>query len=143
MRWRPLGDTYLWSEAYNVSNLVLNESRTNLLRSFMCYPSHPSSAPFRCCISVDNRSLPAVNGLKRSFPCEDSAKTSNKSYRKESNDLQMSKKRLMHLVILTSPLVFKNYLPVTVSVLIDNGGITRSAALSKVFSITCRFPSVP
>nr|XP_027100369.1 uncharacterized protein LOC113719357 isoform X2 [Coffea arabica] len=132
MRWRPLGDTYLWSEAYNVSNLVLNESRTNLLRSFMCYPSHPSSAPFRCCISVDNRSLPAVNGLKRSFPCEDSAKTSNKSYRKESNDLQMSKKRLMHLVILTSPLVFKNYLPVTVSVLIDNGGITRSAALSKV-----------
>lgn len=139
MRWRPLGDTYLWSEAYNVSNIVSHETRINLLRSFVCYPSHPSSDPFRCCISVDDRSLPTVSGLKKSFLSDDSAKPSIKSYKEQSNDMEMSRKQVMHLVILNSPLVLKNYLPETVSVLIENGGVTRSAVLSKVFSLTISF----
>ncbi|KAL3502378.1 hypothetical protein ACH5RR_036827, partial [Cinchona calisaya] len=132
MRWRPLGDTYLWSEAYNVSNIVSLESRINLLRSFVCYPSHPSSDAFRCCISVDDRCLPTVSGLKNSSPGDNSVKPYIRSSKKQSNDIETSKKRFMHLVTLTSPLVLRNYLLGPLSLSIENAGVRRSTILSKV-----------
>ncbi|KAL7616014.1 hypothetical protein Lser_V15G02694 [Lactuca serriola] len=36
IRWRPLGNTYLWSEAYSISNILSNESKIGHLRVF-CY----------------------------------------------------------------------------------------------------------
>lgn len=49
MRWRPLGNNYLWSEVHNVSKILSTESRSGFLRSLVCHPSHPSSHLFRCC----------------------------------------------------------------------------------------------
>ncbi|CAI9294368.1 unnamed protein product [Lactuca saligna] len=37
IRWRPLGNTYLWSEAYSISNILSNESKIGHLRSFVSY----------------------------------------------------------------------------------------------------------
>ncbi|CAI9097127.1 OLC1v1033463C2 [Oldenlandia corymbosa var. corymbosa] len=133
MRWRPLGDTYLWSEAYNVSNIISQENRINLPRSFVCYPSHPSSDPFRCCISVEDRCLPMTGWIKKSSD-DDGFRPPIKSSNELSHDMETSKQRFMHLVTLSTPLLLRNYLPEAVSVAIENGGVTLNALLSKVES---------
>ncbi|KAK3033803.1 hypothetical protein RJ639_034374 [Escallonia herrerae] len=120
MRWRPLGNTYLWSEAYNISNLLSHENKIGFLRSFICYPSHPSSDPFRCCISVYNISATLNQSVENSGPVIHNA--------------DKSAKRYIHLVTLSSPFVVKNYLPVAFSLAIESGGVTRTALLSEVES---------
>ncbi|KAK0593756.1 hypothetical protein LWI29_016263 [Acer saccharum] len=116
MRWRPLGKSYLWSEAHNISNILLQESKLGYLRSFVCYPSHPSSDPFRCCISVQNIMLPSSVSSRKVSSCR-------------ANN---SKNRFIHLVTLSTPFVVNNYLPETVTLTIETGGITRTALLSEV-----------
>ncbi|TXG57716.1 hypothetical protein EZV62_015545 [Acer yangbiense] len=116
MRWRPLGKSYLWSEAHNISNILLQESKLGYLRSFVCYPSHPSSDPFRCCISVQNIMLPSSISSRKVSSCR-------------ANN---SKNRFIHLVTLSTPFVVNNYLPETVTLTIETGGITRTALLSEV-----------
>ncbi|KAK4403232.1 hypothetical protein Sango_1063900 [Sesamum angolense] len=64
MRWRPLGDSYLWSEAYNISSIISEDVRIGFLRNFVCYPSHPTNEAFRCCISVNGQCLPPVGKAK-------------------------------------------------------------------------------
>ncbi|KAI9153087.1 hypothetical protein LWI28_005759 [Acer negundo] len=116
MRWRPLGKSYLWSEAHNISNILLQESKLGYLRSFVCYPSHPSSDPFRCCISVQNIMLPSSVSSRKVSSCR-------------ANN---SKNRFIHLMTLSTPFVVNNYLPETVTLTIETGGITRTALLSEV-----------
>ncbi|XP_031091593.1 uncharacterized protein LOC115996484 isoform X5 [Ipomoea triloba] len=134
MRWRPLGNAYLWSEAYNIQNILSHESRISILRSFVCYPSHPSSDPFRCCISVHDWCLPSV-GLPRMGALRsnnDTLRPSSEIRNELSHDMIRSKKRYVHQLTLSSPLVLKNYLPEAVSITIENGGVTSSAILSEV-----------
>ncbi|KAL2484980.1 Protein of unknown function (DUF1162) [Abeliophyllum distichum] len=134
IRWRPLGDMYLWSEAYNMSSIVSNESRISFLRSFVCYPSHPSSDAFRCCISVHDQCLPSTAMLKKVLsPFDvDSGKHSFNGHNQFSNNLERPKDRFLHQVTLTSPLVLKNYLPEAMCLTLENAGVTRTAFLSEV-----------
>ncbi|KAG8383675.1 hypothetical protein BUALT_Bualt04G0038500 [Buddleja alternifolia] len=67
IRWRPLGESYLWSEAYNMSSIISQDVRIGFLRSFVCYPSHPSSEAFRCCISVSDQCLLPVGRSNRVY----------------------------------------------------------------------------
>ncbi|PRQ32893.1 putative vacuolar protein sorting-associated protein [Rosa chinensis] len=53
------GVKFITSEAYNLSNLLSQESKIKFLKSFGCYSAHPNSDPFHCCISVRNISLPS------------------------------------------------------------------------------------
>ncbi|VFQ74897.1 unnamed protein product [Cuscuta campestris] len=133
MRWRPVGSAYLWSEAYNIQNILSHENRLSILRSFVCYPSHPSSDPFRCCISVCDWSLPSVGPLKMDVlhsKCD--VLGTSETFNELSHNTLRSKKRYIHRMTLSSPLVLKNYLPESVSITIENGGVTSSALLSEV-----------
>jgi len=47
IRYHPLGSSYLWSEAQSLTNILSQDNRHGLLRSFACYHSHPTDGPFR------------------------------------------------------------------------------------------------
>ncbi|XWS30007.1 hypothetical protein CRYUN_Cryun24cG0081100 [Craigia yunnanensis] len=134
MRWRPLGNSYLWSEAHNLSDLLSLESKIGFLRSFVCYPSHPSSDPFRCCLSLQHISIPAADRLKKGSVThvDETLNQSIQSCNKILNGLGKSKNRVIHQLTLSTPLVINNYLPEAISLTIESGGITRTALLSKV-----------
>ncbi|XP_022765514.1 uncharacterized protein LOC111310374 isoform X3 [Durio zibethinus] len=134
MRWRPLGNSYLWSEAHNLSDLLSLEGKIGSLRSFVCYPSHPSSDPFRCCLSLQHISMPAADRLKKGSVShfDDTLNQSIRRYDKIRNGLDKSKNRFIHQMTLSTPLVINNYLPEAVSLTIESGGITRTLSLSKV-----------
>ncbi|KAG4203337.1 hypothetical protein ERO13_A05G394600v2 [Gossypium hirsutum] len=136
MRWRPLGNSYLWSEAHNLSDLLSLEGKIGFLRSFVCYPSHPSSDPFRCCLSLRHISIPAADRLKKgSGSCnDDTVSQSIQSSSKNIKDLCKSKDRYIHQMTLSTPLVINNYLPEAISLTIESGGITRTALLSKIIN---------
>ncbi|XP_062110985.1 uncharacterized protein LOC133822610 isoform X2 [Humulus lupulus] len=128
IRWRPLGDTYLWSEVYNLSNLVLQETKVGFFKSFVCYPAHLSDDPFRCCISVRNISLPS----RKSSHIKNTINTPAKSRGENLKKVDESNKRFIHELTLCTPLMVNNYLPKEVSLAIESGGVTHSAFLSKV-----------
>lgn len=134
MRWRPVGNSYLWSEAYNISNIVGHESNVGVLRSVVCYPSHPSSDPFRFCLSVHDMCLPA-SGRLGGGTSEYSVNTVKQSFESSHQvlaRLDESKKCFLHLVTISSPLVVSNFLPVSITLEIESGGVTRSAMLTEV-----------
>ncbi|EXB26144.1 Putative vacuolar protein sorting-associated protein 13C [Morus notabilis] len=123
IRWRPIGNSYLWSEVYNLSNLLLQETKVGFLKSSVCYPAHPSNDPFRCVMSVRNVSL----------PCH--TKSDLNTYAKsscEKSKLDEPNKWCVHQLTLCTPLVVKNYLPKEVSLAIESGGVTHTAFLSEV-----------
>ncbi|XP_034206662.1 uncharacterized protein LOC117620640 isoform X2 [Prunus dulcis] len=133
IRWRPIGDSYLWSEVYNLSNLLSQESKIGFLKSFVCYPAHPNSDPFRCCISVRNISLPSSVRSRKTFsPHLKSTLKQSVVDGQISQKLEESKKQFVHQVTLSIPLVVNNYLPKEVTLTIESGGITRTAFLSEV-----------
>ena len=135
IRWRPLGSTYLWSEAYSISNILANESKIGYLRSFVCYPSLPSSDPFRCCVSVHEMCLPPIGKINKgsSLYIHDALKQSVENSKVDKTENQdRSNTRCIHLVTLSNPLIVKNYLPITISLVVESGGVTRSMILSEV-----------
>ncbi|KZV50783.1 hypothetical protein F511_11560, partial [Dorcoceras hygrometricum] len=127
IRWRPLGDMYLWSESYNISSIISQDVRVGFSRSFVCYPSHPSYEAFRCCISVHDQSLPPIGKLRRVHSPIDLD-----SGHQSLGNLERSKNRSLYQVMLTSPLVLKNYLMKSMSLTLENAGIKRNAILSEV-----------
>ncbi|KAG9141648.1 hypothetical protein Leryth_015341 [Lithospermum erythrorhizon] len=134
VRCRPLGNTYLWSEAYSISGILSHENRISFLRPIVCYPSHPSSDPFRCCILVNAKCLPSAGKLKKGFPVVNSHENMGftRSPDHIRHDSDTSKPRYIYWMTLSSPLVLKNYLPEAVSITIENGSVTRHASLSEV-----------
>lgn len=132
IRWRPIGESYLWSEVYSLSNLVLQESKVGFLKSFVCYPAHPSNDPFRCCISVRNIRLPEYGRPKNSSHIKSTLNTPVKSCAENLKKVDESNKRCVHELTLYTPLVVNNYLPKEVSLAIESGGVAHSAFLSKV-----------
>eukprot|EP01018_Ginkgo_biloba_P017830 Gb_28330 [translate_table: standard] len=133
IRWRPLGSSYLWSEAQSLTNILSQENRMGLSRSFVCYPYHPSNGPFRCCISVQESAVPCCYGMK-----QDSFNFRNLSTRKHLNrsgltgnnfSSNRNKTTLIRQITLTAPLVVKNCLPVALELLIENGaGVNVNAS---------------
>ncbi|GLT57665.1 hypothetical protein SLA2020_306220 [Shorea laevis] len=133
MRWRPHENSYLWSEVHNLHNILSQESKIGFLRSFVCYPSHPSSDPFRCCFSLERICLPtAVRPKKGSMHHVNNLNQSVRISDQILNDLDKSKSRFIHQVTLSTPLIVNNYLPETVSLKIEIGGVTRTTLLSEV-----------
>ncbi|KAK9757453.1 hypothetical protein RND81_01G163800 [Saponaria officinalis] len=130
VRWRPLGNNYLWSEVHNLSKILSSETRSGFLRSLVCYPSHPSSYVFRCCLSVHDTILPLSGRLKRSWShVKDSVMQAVEAGHQLRNN--KSKTRFIHHVALITPFTVKNYLPQAVSVTIEGGGVTHSASLTE------------
>ncbi|KAI4331783.1 hypothetical protein L6164_016738 [Bauhinia variegata] len=113
VRWRPIGHSYLWSEAHNLPKLFLLDNKLNF-KSFVCYPAHPSSDPFRCCLSVRNISLTSSGCLRKNVLGDE------------------AKKRFAHHVILSAPLVVNSYLPKEILLNIDSGGVNHAIIVSKV-----------
>lgn len=134
IRWRPIGDSYLWSEAYNISSIISQDVKIGFLRSFVCYPSLPSSDAFRCCISVNGQCLSPVGCGKKvnSTTDADSGKQYQDSHSVSTNNLEMPRTRLLYQVMLRSPLVLKNYLMKSMSVTLEDAGVTRTVFLSEV-----------
>lgn len=64
----------------------------------------------------------------------DSGKQCQGSPSLSTNNLEMPRTRLLYQVMLTSPLVLKNYLMKLMSVTLEDAGITRTAFLSEVSS---------
>ncbi|XLS59714.1 hypothetical protein HN51_009469 [Arachis hypogaea] len=114
VRWRPMGSSYLWSEAHNLSNLLSVNSRVGNLKSFVCYPSHPSSHPFRCCLSVKNISLTSSGWMNSNISADD------------------GKKRYIHHLILSAPLIISNYLPKEVLLVSESSGVNHTVRVSEV-----------
>ncbi|KAM1717129.1 hypothetical protein COP2_025269 [Malus domestica] len=132
IRWRPVGDSYLWSEVYNLSNLLSQETKVGFLKSFVCYPAHPNSDPFRCCISIRNIRLPSSVRSRKTSHLKSSLNQTVGSHDERLKKLDESKKQFVHQVTLSIPLVVNNYLPKEVTLTIESGGITRTAFLSEV-----------
>ncbi|KAL2321117.1 hypothetical protein Fmac_030086 [Flemingia macrophylla] len=114
VRWRPMGNSYLWSEAHNLSNLLSVNSKVGNFKSFMCYPSHPSSHPFRCCLSVKTISLTSSGWLKNNIPADD------------------VKKHYIHHLILSAPLIINNYLLKEILLTSESGGVDHTVRVSEV-----------
>jgi len=136
MSWRPIGNLYLWSEYYNLSSLLSQESKIGFLKSFVCYSPQASGDPFRCCMSVRNISLHSSSRPRKSGSLhEGTLKKSFESRGQILHNLDESKKRFVHQLTLTTPLVVNNYLPESVSLRIESGGVTRTAILSEVCDV--------
>ncbi|KAF8007492.1 hypothetical protein BT93_K1496 [Corymbia citriodora subsp. variegata] len=134
IRWRPLGNSYVWSEPHNLPNILSQESKIGSLRSFVCYPSHPSSDPFRCCLSLKKIYLPPSAKPKK---VSDLLKDISKDPAGEHDEdlllgLDKSSKRFIYQLSLSTSLVVHNYLPQAVSLTIESGGVSRTALLSEV-----------
>ncbi|XP_051121162.1 uncharacterized protein LOC127244726 [Andrographis paniculata] len=129
IRWRPVGDSYLWSEAHRISSIISQDVRVGFMRSFICYPSHPSNDPFRCCITVNCQCLPPVGRLRSVYSQIDQSENVNGQ---TSSNLEIPNNRFLYRMVLSSPIVLKNYLMKTISVTLEYAGVTRPALLSEV-----------
>ncbi|CAN1217850.1 Intermembrane lipid transfer protein vps13A [Linum perenne] len=129
MRWRPIGDTLLWSEVHELSNVISQESKIGSLRSSVCYPSTPSSDPFRCCISVRHFRLPSATLPWKGSPVH--AVSTSRQSAESNSQVRESTKRFVHQVILGTPITVNNYLPDEVSLTIESGGISCVVPLTE------------
>lgn len=125
LRLRPHGKSYLWSEAHSLPNILAQESRVGILRSLVCYPSHPSSDLFRCCLSIQDVSLLYLNNQSHSS-------FHSREATRDALELSKLKKHFLHQVKLTTPLLVKNYLPKPLSLTIETGGSTYTEFLPEV-----------
>lgn len=116
---------------HDLSNILSQEIKIGILRSFVCYPSQPSSNPFRCCISVKNVNVP-LSGKEEKGPSPYSSITSKQSTKHCTHESKQSKQRLLHQVTLSTPLVLANYLPDALSLTVESGGVTCTEVLSEV-----------
>ncbi|KAL6659540.1 hypothetical protein ACP70R_003580 [Stipagrostis hirtigluma subsp. patula] len=140
IRWHPVGRTYLWSETRSLSSLLSRESRGGIMKSSVCYPSHPSNDPFRCCVSVEEYSIPSSSSTRKGEYCSErlNEPVPGNSAAKTSKQL-LTRKHFLRHVRLSTPLLIKNYLPVCISLTIDNGGATRVVSLKEVGSASIFF----
>ncbi|XP_031736163.1 uncharacterized protein LOC101204937 isoform X2 [Cucumis sativus] len=129
VRWRPSGNSYLWSETCNLSNLLAQESKVGLFRAFVSYPSHPSSDPFRCCMSTRNIKLP-LHQKPRKFG-NDLMHSAVDSDPKIHSPAESQERCIYHLT-LSSPLAVRSFLPEEAKLIVDTGGMIHSAILSEV-----------
>ncbi|XP_057249486.1 uncharacterized protein LOC104905906 isoform X4 [Beta vulgaris subsp. vulgaris] len=129
MRWRPRGNSYLWSEVHNLSMILSTANRSGFLRSLACNPSHPSSYLFRCCLSVQDTSLSLSGRLARGSPYLNNSVKQSATACDQLHNSKRSKTRFIHRVTLTTPLTVKNYLPHAISITIEGGGATHTAVV--------------
>lgn len=104
------------------------------MKSSVCYPSHPSNDPFRCCVSVDEYDVPSSVSTQKGQFCSERLNTQPVPGSSAPNTFNQSLTRAHFIrhVRLNTPLLVKNYLPVCISLTIDNGGSTRIVSLKEV-----------
>lgn len=131
IRWRPLGNKYVWSEVQSIRHLLQSsESLHGLHRPVLCYPNSRISRPFRCCLSVCHSPIVAVDsnyGELTQDPVE-------------VGKVSMGRPKELKLwdITLQAPLVVKNCLPMPVVTTIDSGtGTIVSHTAAKACSPTC------
>ncbi|KAG0604647.1 hypothetical protein M758_10G186100 [Ceratodon purpureus] len=113
IRWRPLGNNYVWSEVQSIKHLLQSsESLQGLHRPVLCYPSSRTSRPFRCCLSVSHSPIAGVDssfGELTQDPLE-------------VGRVSMGRPKEFKLwdITLQAPLVVKNCLPLPVLITIDS-----------------------
>ncbi|KAI9110924.1 hypothetical protein K1719_018044 [Acacia pycnantha] len=113
LRWRPVGNSYLWSEAHNLSKLLSLGNKIGNFKSFVCYPTNPSSSAFRCCLSVSNISLMSSGWMKRNVPVDEASN------------------RFVHHIVLNVPLIVSNYIPKDIVLTTDSGGVNHTMEVSE------------
>lgn len=133
--WRPWGKTYLWSEPQNISNFRTLEGRMGFLRSFISYPPVPSIDPFRCCISVQDISLPPSDSRAKRQHIKKSGKHLVEQRFQSCSYLEKSTKQSVHYVVIMTPLKVKNYLPEAICLIIESCGVSRAVTLSEVRNV--------
>ncbi|EPS68890.1 hypothetical protein M569_05874, partial [Genlisea aurea] len=142
IRWRPLGDSYLWSEACNISSIISRDIKIGNFRSLVCYPSHPSNEAFRCCASVNDQCLPPLGTLRSTyFPCDVEGNKHVISHGLSSNISNIPSNRFLYQVVFTSPLVVKNYLMKPIFATFEVAGLIRTVSLSQVETFFHQFDS--
>ncbi|XP_073012455.1 intermembrane lipid transfer protein VPS13 isoform X2 [Typha latifolia] len=134
IRWHPVGTDYLWSEAHSLSSLLSQENRLGFMRSFVCYPFHPSGDPFRCCISIQDYSLSSSGSAEKSLRhyAHGYGKPTIKRDSRRGFEQKVTKKHFIRHVRLTTPFLVKNYLPTSLSLTIDGCGVANSVSLSEM-----------
>ncbi|KAI4303707.1 hypothetical protein MLD38_039306 [Melastoma candidum] len=133
IRWRPLGASYVWSEPHNVSSILAQESKIGILRSFVCYPSHPSNDPFRCCLSVMKLQLPSLQESNNVYDwlSRNSVKSLDERVKLSANPSRLTQQSIYQFTMST-PLIVHNFLPQPVILTIESGGVSRRTQLSEV-----------
>lgn len=140
IRWHPVGRTYLWSETRSLSSLLSRENRVGFMKSSVCYPSHPSNDPFRCCVSVEEYNVPSSVSTKKKQLCSERLNTQvSGSSTPNTFKQNLTRTHFIRHVKLNTPLLIKNYLPVYISMAIDNGGSARVISLKEVGSASILF----
>ncbi|CAM0910801.1 unnamed protein product [Alopecurus aequalis] len=141
IRWHPVGRTYLWSETHSLSSLLSRESRAGFMKSSVCYPSHPSNDPFRCCVSVEEYTVPSSSSSQRGQYCTDHLNAEPIVGNPAPKSSKQTSKRIHFIrqVRLSTPLLIKNYLPMGISLTIDNGGVAHQVSLKEVGTASIYF----
>lgn len=141
IRWHPVGRTYLWSETHSLSSLLSRESRVGFMKSSVCYPSHPSNDPFRCCVSVEEYTVPSSSSSQRGQYCTDhlNAQPILGNPAPKASKRTSTRIHFIRQVRLSTPLLIKNYLPVCISLTIDNGGVAHQISLKEVGTASIYF----
>uniref|UniRef100_A0ACD5WZJ8 Uncharacterized protein n=1 Tax=Avena sativa TaxID=4498 RepID=A0ACD5WZJ8_AVESA len=141
IRWHPVGRTYLWSETHSLSSLLSRESRVGFMKSSVCYPSHPSNDPFRCCVSVEEYTVPSSSSSQRGQYCTDhlNAQPILGNPAPKASKQTLTRMHFIRQVRLSTPLLIKNYLPVSISLTIDNGGVAHQVSLKEVGTASIYF----
>ncbi|KAF8712705.1 hypothetical protein HU200_028469 [Digitaria exilis] len=136
IRWHPVGRTYLWSETHSLSSLLSRESRVGFMKSSVCYPSHPSNDPFRCCVSVEEYNVPSSISTRKGQVCSDrlNARPVPGNSSPHNTKPSLTRAHFIRHVRLNTPLTIKNYLPVCISLTIENCGSARVVSLKEVGS---------
>jgi hypothetical protein len=129
IRWRPIGNNYVWSEVQSIRHLLQSsESLQGLHRPVLCYPNSRTSRPFRCCLSVSHSPIAGVDssfGELTQDPLE-------------VGRVSMGRPKEFKLwdITLQAPLVVKNCLPLPVLITIDTG---TGSVVSHTASEACSF----
>uniref|UniRef100_A0A453S1U3 Vacuolar protein sorting-associated protein 13 VPS13 adaptor binding domain-containing protein n=1 Tax=Aegilops tauschii subsp. strangulata TaxID=200361 RepID=A0A453S1U3_AEGTS len=141
IRWHPVGRTYLWSETHSLSSLLSRESRVGFMKSSVCYPSHPSNDPFRCCVSVEEYTVPSSSSAQKGQYCTDhlNAQPILGNTAPRASKQVLTRTHFIRQVRLSTPLLIKNNLPVCVSLTIDNGGVAHQVSLKEVGTASIYF----
>lgn len=123
----------MWSEPHNVSSILAQESKIGILRSFVCYPSHPSNDPFRCCLSVMKLQLPSFQESNKVYQRlnRNSVKSLDECVKLSVDPNRLTQQSIYQLTMST-PLIVHNYLPQPVFLTIESGGVSRRTQLSEV-----------
>jgi hypothetical protein len=109
------------------------------MKSSVCYPSHPSNDPFRCCVSVEEYSVLSSSGTRKGQCCSEglNAQPAYESSAPKTSKQILTRAHFIRHVKLNTPLLIKNYLPVCISLTIDNGGSAHVVSLKEVCFWCC------